>query len=649
MKMQLRRLPNVLKPQRFPFETPESYAYRLEICAGIDSGLLTRFAMKARQEDPNVTVRGHLCQILEDIATVPKDDFNYEAEELWGERAIRLACFECADGKRVQVIPHIRSFCCHHHRTWTGPQAPEAHWQTRGGYTPPDPSSTCSVTVSKRVLDADRQYIHLQDKGKVHPGILAELAYIVTGKEDQVIDPDNFVVTIKVLALISNSEFQRDALNPFESFTLRAQFVEAQLHREGIGTTVAQRLWLFLRPAMLTVREFFTNGEPGRPGPISLHLSDLVADYVEAYPLEPFGRALEPLEQPDGPTWLERHLLPGQFSVPRRNVRQSVRESEFICTQGHRYSSTPNTAMSQLKKGRAGCPYCAGYAALPGYNSMEETHPLLAQQWHPEKNGGLRPSDIMGGSADRSIWWICQFEHSWQETPGNRTRGDGCPFCSRHRVIPGEASLDVTHPHLAEQWHEDNELTPQEVSAGSGHNAKWRCNKGHAYQTRIENRKNGKECPVCTSRRLLSGYNDLATTHPKLAEEWDHVRNAPVRPDEVFAGTGTKYWWICARGHSYSASGGNRLGERACPYCGNRRVLTGFNDVATRYPAIATEWDPEKNGEATAHTVLPGSAKRWWRCREGHETFRTVYSQVKSSGCIDCPKHRRVGNTLYNL
>lgn len=34
--------------------------------------------------------------------------------------------------------------------------------------------------------------------------------------------------------------------------------------------------------------------------------------------------------------------------------------------------------------------------------------------------------------------------------------------------------------------------------------------------------------------------------------------------------------------------------NRNCPYCANRRVLKGFNDLSSVCPAVAKEWHPTK-------------------------------------------------------
>ena len=57
--------------------------------------------------------------------------------------------------------------------------------------------------------------------------------------------------------------------------------------------------------------------------------------------------------------------------------------------------------------------------------------------------------------------------------------------------------------------------------------------------------------------------------------------------------------------------------------------MQGFNDLATKYPALAKEWDIHKNGELLPQMVSAGSGKKvWWKCENGHEWQATIASRV---------------------
>ena len=56
-------------------------------------------------------------------------------------------------------------------------------------------------------------------------------------------------------------------------------------------------------------------------------------------------------------------------------------------------------------------------------------------------------------------------------------------------------------------------------------------------------------------------------------------------------------------------------GTNGCPYCGNKKVLAGFNDLASIEPEIAAEWHPTLNGALTPEMVTAGSNRKvWWLC-----------------------------------
>jgi hypothetical protein len=86
----------------------------------------------------------------------------------------------------------------------------------------------------------------------------------------------------------------------------------------------------------------------------------------------------------------------------------------------------------------AGCPYCAGRRVAPA-DSLAARRPDLAAQWHPARNGGLRPEAVGPGSS-RRVWWRCVDlpAHEWATTVYARTRPAGsprCPYCSRRKRL----------------------------------------------------------------------------------------------------------------------------------------------------------------------------------------------------------------------
>src|SRR5690606_26057192 len=129
--------------------------------------------------------------------------------------------------------------------------------------------------------------------------------------------------------------------------------------------------------------------------------------------------------------------------------------------------------------------------------------------------------------------------------------------------------------------------------------------------------------------------NDLATLRPDLAAQWHSTKNGDLLPSQVSVrSSANNVWWQCERGHDWQATPANRGGGKNCPVCSGQRVLAGFNDFASAYPELATEWHPTKNGDLTPSDVTrSSSAKVWWQCAKGHEWETWVYTRSGGSGC----------------
>lgn len=198
-------------------------------------------------------------------------------------------------------------------------------------------------------------------------------------------------------------------------------------------------------------------------------------------------------------------------------------------------------------------------------------------------------------------------------------------------------------------WEKNKNLDPSKITYGSHIKPWWKCAKcGYKWQQIVcdMTRKNRKSpyCPSCTNRVLIKGKNDLATTHPHLAKEWDFEENKNLRPDNVTFKYCKKVSWICHNGHHYKQRIDSRtLRNNGCPYCAGIKVFKGFNDLAKTNPILAKEWHPTKNGNLTPYDVTANSTKMvWWLCPVGHEYKMTVHQRHAShTNCPICDSRKR--------
>ena len=159
----------------------------------------------------------------------------------------------------------------------------------------------------------------------------------------------------------------------------------------------------------------------------------------------------------------------------------------------HEWSTSPNSRTNKHSK----CPMCAGKVVVLS-NCLATTHPPLALEWHPSKNGSLTPYDVTAGSG-KKVWWKCPkaHDHEWIAKIAERKRY-GCPVCAGKMVVLSNC-LATFYSHLVNEWHptKNEDLTPYKVTSGSKKRVWWLCFNGHEWIISIDKRKNGRNCPEC--------------------------------------------------------------------------------------------------------------------------------------------------------
>ena len=188
-------------------------------------------------------------------------------------------------------------------------------------------------------------------------------------------------------------------------------------------------------------------------------------------------------------------------------------------------------------------------------------------------------------------------------------------------------------------WEKNTELRldPHKLTVGSERKVWWKCSKGHEWEAVCYSRTAGNQCPICSGRKVLVGYNDLSTLLPEIASQWHPSKNNLVTAKDVTINSHRKVWWLGACGHEWEAPVSERTRGRGCPICKSKKVVTGINDLATTNPFLAKQWHPYKNEMSPTH-VLPQSNKSvWWICEKGHEYITSpAHRTSRDSGCPIC-------------
>ena len=142
------------------------------------------------------------------------------------------------------------------------------------------------------------------------------------------------------------------------------------------------------------------------------------------------------------------------------------------------------------------------------FKDLASRYPELLAEWDWERNGDLKPTDVIT-SSNKRVWWKCEEGHEWSGLVVNRARkgkaDPGCPYCSGRKVLAGYNDLAATHPGIAAMWHPrmNKRLKPTGVQAVSRKPAWWRGECGHVYQMAVRDRVRAKPgyCPYCSGRK----------------------------------------------------------------------------------------------------------------------------------------------------
>lgn len=344
-----------------------------------------------------------------------------------------------------------------------------------------------------------------------------------------------------------------------------------------------------------------------------------VTSFSEAYP--------EYLSQ-----WHPRNILRPETTASGSNKPVIWR---CVVNPEHEWEASPNARFKSDGK-ITGCPYCSGRRVNTGVNDLSSKFPDIARQWSSQNK--IEPSDVHAYS-NKKFWWTGDCGHEWSAPVIGRTRqGNNCPYCSGHRTLAGFNDLKTHHPGLAAEWNDTRDITS--VTSKSSYMASWRgITCGHVWKSTVIQRANGSGCPYCSGKRILKGFNDLASQRPDIADMWDASNSR--KADEVTVGSGYVATWICAEGHLTKARVIEKLSSVSrCTVCEGTVTVKGITDFSSKHPQLAKQW---VRGDKRPNEVRPmSSANATWKCDKGHEWEAPFNRRVNGHGCPFCAGQRSV-------
>lgn len=299
-----------------------------------------------------------------------------------------------------------------------------------------------------------------------------------------------------------------------------------------------------------------------------------------------------------------------------------------------------------------GCPCCAGRAVVKGVNDLATTHPEIAKEWHPTKNGELKPNCVTKGSRHK-VWWICPQGHEYQATVNHRTSKDAtqCPTCYSGRqtsfaeqsfyyylklLYPdainrytadflGKMELDIYIPALSvaieydgEAWHKTEKEEREE--------RKYRiCKEHNIHLIRLKEKiysdvKNADECYIFPDLYRAKNLNRVIPNILHMLDNSIHSFSKSVNDSPMIK--------------DYDVD----VERDRIKILSNYATRYKEDSLADLYPEIAKEWHPTKNGNLQPNMFKAQSGhKVWWICPDcGYEYETTINHRKNGTSCPKC-------------
>lgn len=308
----------------------------------------------------------------------------------------------------------------------------------------------------------------------------------------------------------------------------------------------------------------------------------------------------------------------------------------WICSNGHEYEQ----AIEKRTARNQSCPYCSGHKVLHGFNDFQTKFPEIAKEWHPTKNGDLKPENVFAGSS-KKVWWLCPIGYEYRTAINNRNNGTNCPICNMRKTtsFPEQAiffylkqifsdalnkynehfkntmefdiyipSLNIAIEYDGAIWHKTEEQHQREIKKYNF------CKENKIYLIRIKEQNDNDWKDVADkiyyiSKSKRSNFKELEEVIQKLLCADLNTKEAMLKIDLVK----DKYKIL-------------------------NYVYEIKNSLADMRPDVAKKWNYKKNGNLKPNMFSVSSNEIvWWKCPDCENEWETSINHMTRKGTYGCP------------
>lgn len=328
-------------------------------------------------------------------------------------------------------------------------------------------------------------------------------------------------------------------------------------------------------------------------------------------------------------------------------------EVKWKCPRCHNtFSDEIKEYITRYRAGDETCVYCSQRKALPGFNTLETLIDDIDDVW-AERNyksyTEYTTKDVNFAYFKCMTCGGTEFLNVAKYVGFRLNNIKYCGYCAGRYPLSGFNTIETVMDNVKDVWSADNKKSYSAYLPTSNEKVKWVCDKcGGSFSKNIDvyikNWKNGvNNCPYCTGKRALAGFNTIETIVDDINEVWSDNNNRSFT--EISESSYKTAEWRCpvCKGsfekiiRDYVKQ--IKAGGNPCPYCAGKKALTGFNSLETVIENIDDVWG-ESNEKSYTELLLTSSYVAEWKCYTCHGVYKKrVSNYVKSikNGKSICP------------
>lgn len=299
------------------------------------------------------------------------------------------------------------------------------------------------------------------------------------------------------------------------------------------------------------------------------------------------------------------------------------------CQKGHSW----NAVISARTRGN-GCPFCSGREVTAGENDLLSQCPWLVDEWDYEKNL-ISPAEVAKSSSKRVYWKCKTCGSSWSDTISHRYSGRNCPKCfgEKHTSFPEQAILFYMQKSAMAygQYKLDNlyeiDIYLPEYKVGIEYD-------GMAFHSNATSKEREQRKNDYLSKKNIRLIR-IKEVKTKIFEIHENI--IFYKPDVNYNNLPriieNLYEKIFQKRIDFLM---DIQQDRTLIY---QNYIYRYKDESfgAKFPQIAKEWHPTKNGDLTPNHFTYGTQKSiFWLCPLGHTYSATIAHRTDGTGCPYC-------------